>query len=55
MAYHSLSVGDIMMLSQQSWKVGNAFAAGRSGAPPEFQVASHISDRRHKANKQRRK
>lgn len=30
------SVGDILMLSQQAWKIGRAFTAGRKGAPSEF-------------------
>ncbi|MBE7180107.1 MAG: hypothetical protein INR71_02680 [Terriglobus roseus] len=30
------SIGDILMLSQTAWKIGRAFTAGRSGAPPAF-------------------
>ncbi|KAF2736975.1 hypothetical protein EJ04DRAFT_510694 [Polyplosphaeria fusca] len=30
------SVGDILLLSQLAWKIGRAFTAGRTGAPPEF-------------------
>lgn len=31
-----LSIGDILMLSQTAWKIGRAFAHGKSSAPPEF-------------------
>jgi hypothetical protein len=31
------NIGDILMLSQTSWKIGRAFAAGRKTAPIEFQ------------------
>ena len=30
------SIGDILILSQTTWKVGRAFNAGRTHAPPEF-------------------
>ncbi|SLM39530.1 hypothetical protein LPUS_10090 [Lasallia pustulata] len=33
----SLSIGDVMMLSQLAWKIGCAFTSGRAGAPAEFQ------------------
>jgi hypothetical protein len=32
----TISVGDTLMLSQVSWRLGRAFAAGRSNAPHEF-------------------
>jgi hypothetical protein len=31
------NIGDILMLSQVSWKIGRAFAAGQKSAPVEFQ------------------
>lgn len=37
MAFAGISIGDILMLSQLSWKIGCAFTAGRSGAPSQFQ------------------
>ena len=37
MAPPTPSVGDIMMLSQLSWKIECAFRSGRAGAPAEFQ------------------
>lgn len=30
------SIGDILLLSQTAWKIGRAFTAGRTQAPPEF-------------------
>lgn len=36
MAFQPLSIGDILMLSQQAWKIGRAFTPGRSGALSEF-------------------
>lgn len=32
----AISVGDTLMLSQVSWRLGRAFTAGRSNAPHEF-------------------
>ena len=31
-----MSIGDILMLSQQAWKIGRAFTKGRNSAPAEF-------------------
>jgi hypothetical protein len=31
------SIGDVVMLSQVSWKIGRAFAAGQNSTPIEFQ------------------
>lgn len=31
------TIGDILMLSQLSWKIGRAFVAGQKSAPVEFQ------------------
>jgi hypothetical protein len=36
MAFQPLSVGDILMLSQQAWKIGRAFRKGQYSAPEEF-------------------
>jgi hypothetical protein len=36
MAFQPLSVGDILMLSQQAWKISRAFTQGRNSAPAEF-------------------
>ena len=36
MALQPLSVGDILLLSQQAWRTGRAFAQGRSSASAEF-------------------
>ena len=36
MAFQPLSVGDILMLSQQAWKIGRAFKKGQYSAPEEF-------------------
>jgi hypothetical protein len=36
MAFQPLSVGDILMLSQQAWRIGRAFTKGKSSAPAEF-------------------
>ena len=36
MALQPLSVGDILMLSQQAWRIGRAFTQGRNSAPSEF-------------------
>lgn len=33
----ALSVGDTLMLSQVSWRLGRAFTAGRANAPHQFQ------------------
>ncbi|KAI9762661.1 MAG: hypothetical protein M4579_000279 [Chaenotheca gracillima] len=33
----TVSIGDVMMLSQVAWKIGCAFTAGRTGAPREFE------------------
>jgi hypothetical protein len=32
----AISVGDTLMLSQVAWRLGRAFAAGRSNSPHEF-------------------
>ncbi|KAK5166329.1 uncharacterized protein LTR77_008590 [Saxophila tyrrhenica] len=36
MAFQPLSAGDILMLSQQAWRVGRAFTKGKSSAPAQF-------------------
>ena len=36
MALQPLSIGDILMLSQQAWKIGRAFKQGKNSAPSEF-------------------
>lgn len=36
MAFQALSIGDILMLSQQAWKIGRAFTQGRGSALSEF-------------------
>lgn len=37
MAFSPLSTGDVLMLSQQAWRIGRAFTQGRSGAASEFE------------------
>ena len=37
MSFSGISIGDVLMLSQLSWKIGCAFTAGRAGAPAQFQ------------------
>lgn len=37
MAFSSVSAGDILMLSQQAWRIGRAFTQGRHGAVAEFE------------------
>jgi hypothetical protein len=38
------NIGDVMILSQVSWKIGRAFAAGQKGTPVEFhQVETEIN------------
>lgn len=36
MAESTVAIGEILMLSQLSWRVGCAFTAGREAAPQEF-------------------
>lgn len=36
MALQPLSIGDILMLSQQAWRIGRAFTQGKKSAPSEF-------------------
>ncbi|KAK5723257.1 hypothetical protein LTR15_004954 [Elasticomyces elasticus] len=44
MAFQPLSVGDILMLSQQAWKIGRAFKQGQTSAPSEFLEVEREAD-----------